>query len=309
MKKDNLIIGVLKHWFDQKLLLLLILTFVVGCNIEEEKGSVIARVGNNNLSAEDVTRSLDEMQLDPSDPMLRAKFINNWVDRKLLLHEAKRRGLEHNKQLVKRIESIREQMIVSLLLETVIEDKLPDEEEIIAYWQTHSGEFIRLTDEVRVVLAIAPDKNTAWGIRNSMDRSRTGKDILGMYENVSLDTIGWINPARLPKKVSYNLKRLRTNDPSLPFQLEEKWAVVKLLQKERGGETRPLDEVSDIIFSWVKAEQKERSEIDFVTDLRRRARREGIVQLFVAADPSIDLILNGNEEEQSEKADSLSIQN
>ncbi len=252
---------------------------VIGCGEFRQDDPVIARVSKRDLTDGEVTQALVQMHLDPGDELLRTQYINSWVDRQLLLHEAQEQGIDQSREFRKALQDLREELIINQLLATVNDSTTVSEAAVINYWRDHTDEFKRPTMEVRTIVCSSDDRNTAWGIRNALDRSQEGDAILENYPGTQLDTTTWISPDRLPHKLAQSLTSLRTGQSSLPVEIDGNWYVIKLLDRSAAGETRPIDEVHDYIKSILKAETAELAQIDYINALRREARSEGLVQI------------------------------
>ncbi len=285
---------------------ILALLLAIGGCASPDRRAVIAEVGDQKLTEYEVSKALEEMHLDPVDVALRVQYVNRWVDRRILLNEAKRRGYHRNKEIKKRLEAIREEMMINKLLDEAIQIDSPDETEIVAYWRDHTGEFTRPADEVKLIIVFTPDRNIAWGVRNGMDQSMSPEELMAEYEGISFDTTGYLRKDRLPRNMQRSLNRLRTNDPSLPFQVHDQWMIVKLVERASAGNTRSVEEVSDEIRLRLTAEEKNRSELRFLADLRRDARRKGLVRLSIPFDT---LEVSAEAEEMAEEivSDSITI--
>lgn len=263
------------------LLALLAVLLAAGCGLTKRvPDDAIAVVGKEAITQADVTSMIEGMDLDPGDPQLRAQVINQWVDRQILLHEARRRGLFRDKKIKDRIEELRQELIINQLYDDAIRVDPPTDEEVVAYWQDHTGEFTRVTDEVQMIICYTPSRNTAWAVRNGLDQSRSDVELRASYKDVDFDTTGFISVDRLPRSVSRAIDPLRTGQASLPFQLESRWLVVKLLARERAGRTRPLDEMMPVIRAQLHAEERARQRLQFISGLRREARRRGTVRII-----------------------------
>jgi peptidyl-prolyl cis-trans isomerase C len=263
-----------------QLFALLAIVVVSGCGLTKRiPDDAIAVVGDEAITPADVTAMLEDMSLDPNDRQLRAQMVNQWVDREILIQEARRRGLHRDKEIQERINDLREEMMINRLYEDAIRVPLPTDEEVVAYWQDHTGEFTRVTDEVQLIIAYAPSRNTAWAIRNGLDQSRSDTELMVSYSEISFDTTNFVSVERLPRQVNRAIDPLRSGQASLPFQLEGRWLVVRLLARERAGKTRPLDEMMPIIRAQLHAEERARARMSFISGLRRESRRHGRVQI------------------------------
>ncbi|MCB2198378.1 peptidyl-prolyl cis-trans isomerase [bacterium] len=264
--------------------------FFSGCIFDRKPPEEsIAVVGEDYLTPEDVTHTLEEMGLDADDPMLRAQVVNRWVDRRIMMHEAKRLGFHKDDRIARRLEELQTEMVINKLIEEELRVDDPTDEEVVTYWQNHTGEFTRVTDEVKLIISYAPTRNQAWGIRNGLDRSATGKELRGLYPEVRIDTTGAVSIERLPKRLVRAIEPLRSGQASLPFELEKQWLVVRLVERINNGRPRPLDEMMPSIRARMIAEERARRQVAYIAALRREARRRGIVDVRVPGEIGMDL--------------------
>ncbi len=264
--------------------LILAAALLAGCDLARRvPDNAIAVVGKKAITPAHVTRMVEEMGLDSDDPQLRAQVVNQWVDHQILLHEARRRGLYHDKEISRRVEQLREELIINKLYDVAIHVDQPSDEQVVAYWQDHTGEFTRVTDEVQLIIAYSPSRSTAWSVRNGIDQSRSDEELMDGFKDLDFDTTGYISVERLPRQVTRAIDPLRSGQASLPFLLEGRWLVVKLLGRESAGKTRPLDEMMPIIRAQLYAEERARNQISYIEGLRREARRHGIVRINTPA--------------------------
>lgn len=259
-----------------------------GCNFGAPPEDAIAIVGREALTPDQVTARLEDMGLDPDDENLRAQVVNQWVDRQIMLHEARRRDLDRNEEIRERVEALRDELMIRELLDQAVHVSPPDDDDVVAYWRDHTGEFTRVTDEVRLVLAYTTSRSMGWVIRNGIDQSKTGKELSEQYSNTRFDTTGYVSVERLPRQISRAIEPLRTEQASLPFSMNGQWMVAKLLDRAKQGRTRPVDEMMPLIRAQMMGEMKARQEMAYIEGLRREARRHGTVRINVPSDMVVD---------------------
>ncbi len=263
--------------------MLLALLFLHGCQRDQQpfRGRVVAKVGENQLSLSTVRHSLEEMNLDPANKAYQAQMINRWVDRQLLLREAKKRGIHHDPEIARRVKSLEEELIIHFLYEELFGQERVDPEREVEYWREHTGEFTRINEEVRLLLVYTSSKSRAWSVRNGLDRSVSKDQMFEQFGATRMDTTGFLAVDRLPEPIARAIKPLRSSHASLPVELGDEWVIVKLLERAEEGQPRSPQEASDIVRSQLTSEERLRREYDFLANLRRKARREGMVQVFL----------------------------
>ncbi|MBZ0264815.1 peptidyl-prolyl cis-trans isomerase [bacterium] len=262
------------------LLLVWILISIIGCEGRGKSDKIeLARVGKEVLYRSDLTEKLNGMGLDSESEEIRNQYLNMWVDRHLMLYEAEKRGFDEHPEIEKRIQMLREEMMINMMLDAELDTPEPSDEDIITYWQEHPAEFTRSEDQVRIIVANCPNRNYGWQVRNAMDEARKGTEIIKLHTDITIDTTGWVNVSRLPRGIVDRISKLRVNDPTLPFEMDSHWMVVKLIARAGNGDLRDIEEVEDEIRARLVAEEKTERRIDLITGLRREARRTGTVQI------------------------------
>lgn len=262
----------------------------------------IAVVGREYLLPSDVTERLSEMGLDSEDQVLRAQVVNQWVDRQLLLHEAHRRGLHRDKALEEKLEEIRDELLIQRLYDEAVRVEAPSDEDVVEYWRNHTGEFTRMTDEVELIIAYAPTRSQAWGVRNGLDRSDTDLDLLENYPEIHFDTTTAMSVERLPRRLVRAIEPLKNGQASLPFQLNDQWLVVRMMERHEAGRPKPLEDMLPALRARLVTEERTRREYSFTANLRQEARREGTVMINI---PS-NMLLNRPGATPGSTADSAS---
>ncbi|MBD3167036.1 hypothetical protein GF324_10585 [bacterium] len=282
---------------------------LTGCETgRRNQGEIVATVGDAELYEGQLRANLEEMGLDPDDDRLKGDYIDRWVDRRLLIQEARRRKLHRAPELEASIEKIREEMLIQSLYDDAYVSSEPTEEELLEYWTEHTGEFTRPTGEVKVIMVYAPSRQVAWRVRFGFDKATPGEELIEQYGDLAFDSTGWIRGSNLPRQVENELRKLRPGDPTQPFKYKDNWMVVKLVDRASAGSTRPLEEVRDEVRVRIRAKKRIRARIALLSDLRREARRNGLVT--IPGNPAADTLqadtLQADEGQQSEeKEDTL----
>jgi len=95
-----------------------ILVLVTGCAEKRNRDEVIAKIGNYEITKIEFE---DEFKNSPfsKDSSLESKkaFLDNLIDRKLILLDAQAKGLDKNKDFLKTVEKFWEQSLLKVALE------------------------------------------------------------------------------------------------------------------------------------------------------------------------------------------------
>lgn len=101
------------------LLSLFILLFALGCvRAPKEERTVLAKVNNYEITKEEFEREFKDSSFGRTDtPESRKEFLNNLINRKLILQDAQARGLDKDKAFLKAIEKFWEQSLLKVTLD------------------------------------------------------------------------------------------------------------------------------------------------------------------------------------------------
>lgn len=107
MRKNNI------FFIVAGLTLALILSY--GCAQEKQK-KIILRVNNFKMTAEELEEEIKEAGI-PDSPQARQKFLEDLINRKLILQEAERLGLDKEREFLKAIERFWEQSLLKVMID------------------------------------------------------------------------------------------------------------------------------------------------------------------------------------------------
>jgi hypothetical protein len=114
--------------------------FVLGCGSKPKDKVVLARVNNYEITSEEFEHEFKASSYASADtPQAREEFLNNLINRKLILQEAQRRGLDKDRAFLKMIERFWEQSLLKLYLDQkmreIAKNTAVDEKAIMAVYK------------------------------------------------------------------------------------------------------------------------------------------------------------------------------
>lgn len=102
-----------RHW-----IVLFILLFVFGCSGQSENKVILAKINNYKITHEEFEEEFKESSFGRTDTLeSRKEFLNNLIDRKLILQDAQSKGLDKDKNFLKMIERFWEQSLLKIALD------------------------------------------------------------------------------------------------------------------------------------------------------------------------------------------------
>src|SRR5438270_5806742 len=142
--------------------ILVVLSLAAACHKHEAKGPVVAKVGDESITADELKHRLDE-----TSPFLRARyntldrkkeFLENLIRNELLAQEAKRQGYDKSP-------AVQEQMKRAMIQELIrhqLDEKLTGadiaDEELKKFYDAHLDDFVK-PERARVFHIFLPAKD------------------------------------------------------------------------------------------------------------------------------------------------------
>ena len=258
-------------WIGIVLALILIVVLVVGVKSflfapKEIEDPVVAIVNTERIRLSYLDKKYNEMGPERALQTSRDEFLDQLIDQRILIQEAKRRNISIapqevlnaydlllNKSRLTR-EKFRTQMITrnlteddilstiqnTLLIEELIADVMPenlsDEEDLKRVYDANKASFT-LKDAVRASHIMVKDIEVALDL---IKRARAGEDFGLLAQNLSLDPraktskgdLGWFQKGMLPDEVETVAYALKVGEVSGPIRSEKGWIVLKVTAKQ-----------------------------------------------------------------------------
>ncbi len=102
-----------RHW-----IFLFGLLFIFGCTIQAENKVILAKINNYKITQEEFEEEFKESNFGGTDTLeSRKEFLDNLINRKLILQDAQSKGLDKDKNFLKMIERFWEQSLLKIVLD------------------------------------------------------------------------------------------------------------------------------------------------------------------------------------------------
>ncbi|MFA5363513.1 MAG: hypothetical protein WC335_09815, partial [Candidatus Omnitrophota bacterium] len=98
--------------------ILLVGLFIAGCMSSPEGGKPLARINNYEISEAEFEEEFKASSYSHSDTVeSRGEFLNTLINRKLILQDAQKKGMDKNESFLKMIERFWEQSLLKIALD------------------------------------------------------------------------------------------------------------------------------------------------------------------------------------------------
>lgn len=187
-----------------------------------------------------------------------------------------RRYLEYQGLTVSALrESIRRELMIQKLTESLVADLPIPDEEVAKYYEEHQDLFTTPA-QYRLLRMTFLTKEDA---EKALRRLYLGEDFAKVAREVSLDEaaqkggdIGWVSETLLPQAAREVLEKVKEDPRNVtpPIQVENTYVVYRVLEwKPR--ETKPFEEVKDTIRQYLLAEQRRVKTDHLLAELRKKS--------------------------------------
>jgi parvulin-like peptidyl-prolyl isomerase len=253
-------------------------------------GEVVARVGESDVTAEEVRAalaSLDSRQQAAvaRDPALLSQTVRAILANRLVLKEALAKKWEQQPAVAAQLARARDNQIVETYLQslTTPPENYPSEADIKSVYDANATAFLvpRRFQLAQIVVAVAKDadKTAEDAARRKLDdllkkAKQPGADFAALARSGSDDAataerdgeIGWVAEPDLRPEIRSQVIGLAKAAITEPVRLDDGWHILKMLDTE-ASHTRPLAEVRDALVQRIRAERAEVNRRAYIAEL------------------------------------------
>lgn len=213
-------------------------------------------------------KSLDEA------PERRKQFIENWILSKLILAEGVGRGLDKDAEIQRRLDELKEHLIVQRVMEEEQNASIGDAD-VKAYYDAHTQEFS--TEKVKASHILVDNEALAKEIHAKLvaDKSQFAalaaqhsKDLSNAKRGGDLGSFGRGRMVKEFEEAAFALKA--DGDISDPVQTRFGWHIIQRNGRE-AGTVQPFDQVKGQIKVKLLSESRREKTTAFVEGLKAKA--------------------------------------
>lgn len=171
------------------LVLVIALVFVASCSKGGgQKGDYVIKIDNTVISKEDMQQEMNSLPDMAKEffqgPEGTTRFADELVKKEMLYLEAKKRGLDKNKDLLKKLEEFKKITLINQLLEKEIEATAKvNEKDIKDFYDSHKSEFTQ-NSQIRISHIVVKTEDDA---KKAYDRIQKGEDFAKVATGMSID--------------------------------------------------------------------------------------------------------------------------
>jgi peptidylprolyl isomerase len=253
-------------------------------------GEIIARVGESDVTAEEVRAalaSLDSRQQAAvaRDPALLSQTVRAILANRLVLKEALAKKWDQQPAVAAQLARARDNQIVETYLQSLATppENYPSEADIKTVYDANATAFLvpRRFQLAQILVAVAKDADKAAEdvARKKLDdllkkAKQPGADFAALARSGSDDAataerdgeIGWVAEPDLRPEIRSQVIGLAKAAITDPVRLDDGWHILKMLDTE-ASHTRSLAEVRDALAQRIRSERAEANRRAYIAEL------------------------------------------
>ena len=245
----------------------------------KEGGTVVAKVGSEEITTEELNKSLESMPpkqrlLYQSSPQRLKDYLEAYINQMLLYKEAERRGLDRRVDIKENLERYKRQLLIRAIGQEITNQKF-SEEEIKKYYGENSKSFEQIRAS-QIFIKVTPNGGiTKDDARTKAvlitKRARAGEKFENLVKEFSDDPrakkkggdLGYVSRGRLPLEIEDEIFNLKEGEISDPIEAPNGFHIIKVTQ---GAKIPPLEQLKGRI----QLDLRKRIFSDYAKNLREK---------------------------------------
>jgi peptidyl-prolyl cis-trans isomerase C len=268
--------------------ILLFLSFLFsGCPKSGEKGlreKELVRINDVSISLEEFQEMLEKQPLEGKMRLLSQKgtrdFLENYViPREVLYQEAKKKGLDKNKEILAKIEDVRRAILIEALLEEGLRGRVEvSEEEIQRYYKENQALFTE-PQEIKIRHIVVNSEPALKEVVTRLSQGESFEKLASTYNigNFKEDggNLGYIRRGQLAppfaqfEEAAFSLKK--RGEISEVVSTPYGYHIIRL-EDLRGSTLKPLNRVKERIRFFLQPKKKQEAYLEYVKEKKSKAK-------------------------------------
>lgn len=259
--------------------IMLLAAFIIsGCEQKGKSGGpVLAKVGSSEITQDDFIKEADRIpdwaKSQFSGKEGKERFLDELVKRELIYQDAKKMGLDKDKEYLEKLKEFERMSLVALILKKEIEDKAKVDDADVKNFYDKNKSQLTLDNKARASHILVDTEDQA---KKLYDRIKKGESFSKLAEQYSKDKnsavkggdLGYFDPAKMVPEFSRALVNLKPGDVSEPVRTRFGYHIIQLTDVQRGN-IATFDQTKETIKRQLLAE-KQKSLVDAYLDGLRK---------------------------------------
>lgn len=270
---------------------------LTGCDKSEDRGPVVATVGEESLTLQELLEEIpDHIRANLTSVEIR-EFILRWINKQVLYQEALERELDEDADVRKELQKVKKELMINKLMElTVDNDVSVSDDEIEAYYEANKDRFVLEEDIAHAYHIVVETQSQANEVRRRLNQGENFEDIFTDVKSDSVNDehwdLGWFRRDDVIPEIANVVFKMAVGSHSYPFKSDFGYHIVKLIERQKEGEVRHLDAVNEEIRHILEARKLQDRQRRFTMQMKSKFKIETNFQLLESAE--MDSILTNS---------------
>jgi len=251
---------------------------------KELGGKELVKINDASISLEEFYQMSEKQPLEGKMRLLNERglrdFFENYViTREVLYQEAKKKGLDKNKEILAKVEDFRRAMVIDALLGEVIQEKSePSENEIRQYHKENEALFTE-PQEIKIRHIFVTSEPILKDVLTKLSKGESFEKLASTY-NVDKTredggNLGYIRRGQLSpsfaqfEEAAFSLKK--RGDVSEVVRSPYGFHLIRL-EDMKGTFLRPFDQVKEKIRFFLQGKKRQEAYLEYVKEAKSRAK-------------------------------------
>ena len=265
----------------------IIIIITIGCTEQNGKGTVVARVGNQTLTLEEISL-LTSPQGGQASAVEKRECVRQWIDTELLYRQALRENLHRDPRLKRVLEQMEKELLAAELMERRVGHQMAiADSEIEDYYLEHRDEFILTKVRLRARHILVETEGKALEIRSRLIGGESFEELLkeNTLEAGTIITggdLGTFSEDEIDPAIAEKVFSQEVGEFSEPIRTEGGYHIIQVTDFQPEGTTLPLEDVRGEIANKIFA-SKQRLTFDKL--MKELKENEGVEVYWDLIDP------------------------
>jgi len=275
-----------------KKIIFLILIFLLSCSVKEEtktpkketsqiNGPLLAQVEDWQIGLDDFNNSVklvEESLKDKNIKIDRKVLLDEIVKNIILSYEAKRKGLDKDRDVIKAVEDYKNTLLAGRLINEITKDIYISDRDVEAFYNQNK-EVFKGSAEFKVKELAVDTLSRAQEISSRLSQGEDFSSLARQYSVLPSSKdggdLGFIKfdptgPNKKFDKFWIMISNMEPGTISSPFKGDDgKYYIVKLEEK-KGGEVIPLSKIKDELKKLLEEKKKKEKVDEFVNEIKNK---------------------------------------
>jgi len=223
--------------------------------------TILASFGGQTITLGEFNQTWGQVPEEYKLQLDKSMVLDQIISEKLLIQEAKNKGLEEDKEVLEQIAKITEQILVQILIEREILDKVNvGDEEVVKYYEENKNDFVE-KEQIHLLNILVETEDEA---QNLLEQLKAGGDFSEIAKEKSTGPsaaqggdLGYIAKGTIISEIGDVVFALELGEVSDVIKTEFGFHILKVLDK-KPEIIKPVEEVKeDIIENLLPLKQRE----------------------------------------------------